>query len=172
MSWRSPYTLFVTMVVLTILTTSFIKVPLPTRGYFNFGDIAVVFSGLAFGKYASTRFPWLGGIAGGVGSALADVVSGYAIFAPATFVAKTFEGLLAAAAAGRTGAIHYLLLVIGGLGMVATYFCAEWLFPAYGGPAAAIMELAPNFVQAAGGLVGGLVLFRVFDIVVKSGDVE
>jgi len=37
------------IVALTCLTTLFIRIPLPSRGYFNVGDVAVVFGGLVLG---------------------------------------------------------------------------------------------------------------------------
>ena len=61
--------------VVVLVTTMFIRVPLPSKGYFNFGDVAVVFAGLLLGRQ-------FGAFAGGVGSALADVLGGFAIFAP------------------------------------------------------------------------------------------
>ena len=47
------------IVALTCLTTLFIRIPLPSRGYFNVGDMAVVFGGLVLG------FIFFGAVAGG-----------------------------------------------------------------------------------------------------------
>jgi uncharacterized membrane protein len=68
----------------------------PTKGYFNLGDSMVFFSALAFGWRA-------GAICGGVGSALADILLGFGIFAPVTLTAKGVEGLVA----GGIGARKY-----------------------------------------------------------------
>ncbi len=58
-----------------------------TRGYFNIGEVMVYTTALLFG-------PFIGGFAGGVGSALADVFTGYFVYAPATLVIKGVEGFL------------------------------------------------------------------------------
>lgn len=77
------------MIGVTILFTLVVRVPFaPTGGYFNFSDVAVYFAAFAFG-------PWMGLVAGGVGTALADIIGGYAQFAPLTFLAHGLEGLVA-----------------------------------------------------------------------------
>ncbi len=73
----------------TAALTIVVRIPIPgTGGYLNFGDIAVIFCGLFLGKK-------YGAIAGGVGSALADIIGGFFIFAPITLVAKGLEAFLA-----------------------------------------------------------------------------
>lgn len=59
-----------------------------TRGYFNLGETMVYFTALYFGAF-------IGAFAGGVGSALADVILGYYIYAPATLLIKAAEGWVA-----------------------------------------------------------------------------
>ncbi|MCL7382812.1 MAG: ECF transporter S component [Thaumarchaeota archaeon] len=56
-----------------------------TKGYFNLGETMVYFTALYFG-------PFIGAFAGGVGSALADLILGYTIYAPATLLIKAAEG--------------------------------------------------------------------------------
>jgi len=46
--------------------------------------------------------PIVGGIAGGLGSMLADLILGYAHYAPATLVIKGFEGVVVGFLGGRT----------------------------------------------------------------------
>ena len=68
------------MTALTIVMTIVFQVPYPgTEGYFNLGDIMVMLSGLLLG-------PIGGFIAGGGGSALADIASGWAHYAPITLI--------------------------------------------------------------------------------------
>ncbi len=75
------------MTALSTIMTLAIQIPYPgTSGYFNFGDTMVMLSGLLLG-------PIGGFIAGGVGSALADVISGYTFYAPITLVVKGLEGM-------------------------------------------------------------------------------
>lgn len=57
-------------------------------GYFNAGDVFVLLSGWCLG-------PLYGSIAAGVGSALADIIGGYPIYAPATFIIKAADAFVA-----------------------------------------------------------------------------
>ena len=67
---------------LCCVATYLIVIPIPGGvGYVNLGDIFVLMAAWCLGGY--------GGIAAGVGCALADLWSGYAVYAPATFVIKT-----------------------------------------------------------------------------------
>ena len=77
--------------------------------------------------------PIVGGFAGGVGSAISDIVSGYAYFSPFTLVIKGVEGLIAGLIANRiSGKRDIIAVVIGGAEMVTGYFLAEF-FGLFGG---------------------------------------
>ncbi|MBQ8278650.1 MAG: ECF transporter S component [Roseburia sp.] len=68
---------------LTCVATMIIKLPTPgTGGYVHLGDAFVVLSGILLG-------PVYGAIAGGIGSALADLLGGYFVYVPITFIVKT-----------------------------------------------------------------------------------
>jgi uncharacterized membrane protein len=122
----------------------------PTKGYFNLGDSMVFFSALAFGCRA-------GAICGGVGSAAADVLLGFGIFAPVTLVAKGGEGFVAGVISrsgkGKQWAV-VLGIAAGGALMITTYFFAEWLFLDVGF-GKALAEIPINIGQVAfGGTIG------------------
>ena len=91
MSARSAR-LIINVVIFTVLVfaaTIVIQVYQPaTGGYFNLGEAVIYVA-------AMISSPIVAGIAGGVGASLADVVTGYGIFAPATLVIKFTEGLVA-----------------------------------------------------------------------------
>ncbi len=53
----------------------------PTLGYIHLGDVFVLMSGVLLG-------PLSGGLAAAVGSCLADLINGYAIWIPGTFLVK------------------------------------------------------------------------------------
>jgi len=134
---------------LTTVFTIFVQVPIPaTGGYFNFGDAGVIMGALLFG-------PWVGGFAGGVGSMLGDIITGYSYFAPLTLLAKGLEGFLVGLVAnpraqrGRVGWQDFVGVVPGGAAMILTYFFGEMQF--FGGIGAALDELPGNFIQIAGG---------------------
>ncbi|GAB1410429.1 hypothetical protein MASR1M90_15830 [Desulfovibrionales bacterium] len=142
-------------VVLTCLVTLFFRIPLPSRGYFNVGDVAVVFGGLVLGVMQPRQGIYWALGAVGLGSALADVLGGFAVFAPLTFAAKGAEGALAALAASQHGVRRFIVLGLGGLAMIGIYFGGEAMMPNIG-LQGAVQELLPNAIQAAGGAVGGV----------------
>ena len=75
------------MIALTCVLTMVVRIPSPTKGYMNLGDAAVLLSGWLLG-------PIYGSIAGGVGSALADLFAGYPVYVPATFLIKAAMAFL------------------------------------------------------------------------------
>ena len=77
------------MIALTCVMTLMVRIPTPTKGYVNLGDCVVIISGWLLG-------PVYGTIAGGVGSALADLLAGYPIYIPATFIIKGLMGFIVA----------------------------------------------------------------------------
>ena len=69
------------LAALTCVATMVIKIPSPLHGYLNLGDGVVLLAGWVL-------TPGYGFLAAGLGSALADLISGYLIYAPATFLIK------------------------------------------------------------------------------------
>ena len=74
---------------LACAATMLIQIPTLTKGYVNLGDCVVLIAGWVCGAQ------W-GFAAAGIGSALADIISGYALFAPGTFAVKGLMAVLAA----------------------------------------------------------------------------
>jgi len=155
--------LLAVLAALTTVLTRVVQIPVPsTSGYLNFGDIGVLFAGLLLGP--------IGGIAGGVGSALADLLSPYFYYAPLTLVAKGLEGVVAGFVfRGRsmlpgTNRRLLLALVCGSLVMVSGYLIGEtvmagvligWL-PSF---ANALTEVPINILQVTvGSMVAPLAL--------------
>ena len=76
------------MVCLVLLATYIIKIPSPfTQGYVHLGDTMVFLSVLLLGKKG-------GAVAAGLGSALADLLGGYAAYAPWTFLIKALMAFI------------------------------------------------------------------------------
>jgi uncharacterized membrane protein len=133
---------------LVAVATFFVQLPIPaTKGYLNFGDIIIFVGALIFG-------PFVGGLAGSIGSSMADVASGYMSFAPFTFVIKGTEGVIAGLISNRKSLSRDIIAVIlGGAEMVAMYFLAEFFPLSLGWTALA--EVPFNILQIiVGGLVG------------------
>ena len=156
---------FIALTVVVALITLFIRIPLPSRGYFNFGDVAVVFSGLVLGSLARQKKILWGAGAGGIGSALADIIGGFGMFAPITLIAKGAEGGLCALASGRYKFTRWVFILLGGAAMVACYFIAEAFMPNIG-LQGAVSEIIPNLIQAGGGIAGGVLAFAAYKKIV------
>lgn len=144
---------------LACVATMVIKIPTPgTNGYIHVGDGIVILSGIILG-------PVWGFLAAGIGSAMADLIGGYFIYVPITFVIK---GAVAYASGtlykklGKTEKSRYAAVILGGISdivlVVGGYFLCETML--YGAAAAAASAPA-NAVQGIGGLVIGCVLYPV-----------
>jgi uncharacterized membrane protein len=138
------------MAALCFVATYSIMIPIPaTSGYFNIGDVFVIISGLVFG-------PIVGGIAGGLGPALSDLIGGYYFFVPFTLIIKGCDGLVAGYVGGRlaTAKLNRVVLAwaLGGACVVVGYFVVEMIF--FGVPAA-VVELPVNLLQViVAGVIG------------------
>lgn len=135
-----------------------IKVPGPNSGYIHPGDAMIYASAWLLGG------PW-GAVIGGLGSALADLLSGYATFALGTLIIKAAMGLLVGYVCTRfAGKMlpRILAMSAASLLMVLGYFLYELVLYGY---ASAIGGVPFNLVQAVAGVVIAepfiLVLHRV-----------
>ncbi len=139
--------LIIVMTALTAVGTLFIRIPNPMGGYFNFGDVMVFVSALTFR-------PIVGGFAGGIGSAIADII-GFPLFAIPTLIIKGLEGLLAGILTNKRQIYRDVLAVIvAGVEMVLGYFVIEWLILPIG-LGGALAEIPANVAQIViGGIIG------------------
>jgi uncharacterized membrane protein len=133
------------MSALVTVGTMVIRIPNPMGGYFNLGDVLIFVAALTF-------TPLIGGVAGGLGSAIADLI-GFPSFVIPTLIIKGIEGLLAGLITNKKSLFRDILAVVAaGTEMVVGYFLAEWFLWGLG---AAILEIPLNIVQVTiGGLVG------------------
>ena len=166
---KRPDFTFFALIIVTAIFTLFIRISLPSREYFNFGDIAVIFSGLIMGFSRTRNYFLYGALAGGIGSALADLIGGFGIFAPFTLIAKGLEAGFASIAAKRKGYSQYVFLLIGGICMIATYFFAEIFLPNFGYQLA-LTEIIPNIIQATGGIIGGRLTYEAYKRIKDDGN--
>jgi uncharacterized membrane protein len=156
--------IMVVMTALVAVGTLIIRIPNPMGGYFNVGDVMIFVSALTFG-------PLMGGVAGGLGSAIADMI-GFPLFALPTFVIKGLEGLLAGLIGDRRSVFRDVFAVIvAGCEMILGYFLVEWLVLQWG-LGGALAEVPANIVQiVVGGVVGvpvALVLRRRLPEILKQ----
>ena len=87
---RNALKVAVVAVLTAVVVVFTLVVRIPTaKGYLNLCDVAIVFIAFTFG-------PWSAFIAAGLGTAIADLISGYAQWAPISFVVHGIEGFLVA----------------------------------------------------------------------------
>lgn len=143
------------LTALVCVATMVIKIPTPTNGYVNIGDAMVLISGWMLG-------PAYGFFAAGVGSALADLISGYGSYVAGTFLIKGLMGLVAAILVRKGSTASQVLGgILAELIMIGGYFLYESTLLGYGLAAAA--SIPGNAVQGGMGLIFGLLLYRVLE---------
>lgn len=125
---------------LTTVATAVLYIPLP-YGFANLGDAAVLLAGGVLGG------PY-GIVAAALGSALADILLGFTVYAPATLVIKGVMAALFWVLYNKKGGVLRCILaaVLAEIVMVGGYFLYETLL--YGAPAAALSVFG-NAVQGA-----------------------
>ena len=140
------------------VSTIVIQSPSPVGGYVNLGDALVLMSAFLLG-------PLYGGAAAGIGSALADLITGYAYYAPGTLVIKLLIAVVAALInraiiAGASGMKQPVCYVIAGIPgeiiMVVGYLFYAWVCLSRG--ASALASVPGNIAQAAAGIIIAAIL--------------
>lgn len=146
------------LAALTCVATMVIKVPSPLNGYLNLGDCIVLLAGWMLS-------PALGFLSAGLGSALADVFSGYVTYAIPTFIIKGLMALIAfygfKLLNKRLGDV--LPRIISGISAEITMILGYYLFEGflYGFIPSAV-NIPANAVQGVAGLVLGVLLIKLF----------
>ena len=132
------------------VTTAYLAIPTGI-GFIHIGDGLVFVSVMLLGPS--------GAIASAVGSALADILTSFTIFAPVTFVIKGLMALLVGLFYRRkpgvkSAIINIVLFILAELIMMAGYFGYECVIY---GLSAAVAEVPPNAIQAGAGVLIGAV---------------
>ena len=143
---------------LTCVATMVVKIPTPLNGYINLGDCVILVA--AFTLPCGYAF-----LAAGVGSALADVLSGYTAYAPATFIIK---GLMVVVVylvtrllkMNKPNLTKIMSGVFAELWMVLGYYIFEGFMYGF---APSLANIPMNLIQGVAGLVLAVVLMKVFE---------
>lgn len=145
---------------LICVATIVIQIPSPIGGFLNFGDCFILVAAWTLG-------PVYGFAAGAIGSCMADIITGYVVYAPATFVIK---GLIAVVAAllsrliASKSAPRLLAHAVGGvtaeLWMMLGYYTYDAFVMGYGFMGAAA-GLPTNAVQGVIGAVAGCIIMQI-----------
>lgn len=147
------------MAALVCIATMIIKIPSPLKGYLNLGDGIVLLTGWLLS-------PGYGFLAAGLGSALADLISAYVVYVPATFIIK---GAMAPIAfmcfkllCKKMGKLASYLIggILAETVMVMGYFVFEGFLYGFG---ASLLNIPANAVQGVAGIIIGTVFIHVFE---------
>jgi len=156
----SPAFRIASLAILTALTAVFtymVRIPIArTGGYLNLGDVIIYFTSFTFGPVSAL-------VAGGLGTAITDLISGYSQWAPISLLAHGLQGLVAGliASVARPGKpatfnpFWLIAAVAGTIVMAGGYLIAQILMLGVG---AALFELPWNLLQNLIGLAGAIPL--------------
>jgi uncharacterized membrane protein len=154
-------TLLAILTALTTVATIVLVIPFPyTGGYLNLGDVLVMISGLLLG-------PVGGFIAGGAGSAIADMIVAPA-YAPITLVVKGLEGMAVGYIGGRTrresklSSWDILAVIVASCIMLIGYFLGEIIVFGLVLEAALAELITINSIQV---IVGSLVTLTIGPVI-------
>ena len=144
---------------LTCVATMIIKIPSPLKGYINIGDCIVLLAGWMLS-------PVYGFIAAGLGSALADLFSGYVIYAPATFLIKGLMAIIAfflfRLLCRKIGNVSSRVVsgVCAEIIMILGYFVFEGFLYGF---APSLVNIPANGVQGIAGIIIGVLLIKTLE---------
>lgn len=144
---------------LACVSTMIIKIPSPLKGYLNLGDCIVLVAGWMLS-------PAYGFLAAGLGSALADILSGYVVYAPATFVIKGLMALIAfygfKLLHNKIGNLQSKIIagIFAEIVMILGYFVFEGFLYGF---APSLVNIPANGVQGIAGLIIAVVLIKFFE---------
>lgn len=151
------------LAALVFIATIIIRIPMPSIGYVNLGDCFVLISGWVLG-------PIYGGLAAGIGSAIADLSAGWVSYAPATFAIKALMAIVAyyigvkLAKTKENILLKIVSAVVAEIVMIGGYLVFEGILYGFG---TALVNIPFNAIQGAVGAISGLVVLNVYNRTVK-----
>lgn len=132
------------------LLTAYVRIPFPMQsGYAHLGDLGILLASLTLGPFAF--------LPAAIGSGLADVLAGFAAYAPFTLLVKGVMGyLLGLLIVRKEFAVrNFFVLLLNAAFMVGAYFLTDTVLYGWAG---AVGSLVGNCVQGGALLVGGMVI--------------
>ncbi len=135
------------MIALVCVATMSITIPTPgTNGYVNIGDSMIFLTSILLG-------PIPGMIAGGIGSAMADILSGYTHWALFTLIIKGLEGYVVGLVVrnGHSMIKNILGTTLGAIVMVVGYFLAGGILE--GSLMVSLTSVPSNMVQGISSII-------------------
>ena len=149
------------LTALVFVATAFINIRLPilaSGGLVHLGTVMLFITAIVFGKEK-------GAIAGAIGMAIFDLSSGWALWAPFTFVVRGIMGYMVGSitwSKNREGSnflINVLAVILSGAWMIVGYYITEGIL--YGNWISPMASIPGNITQIVIGLVLGLPIAKV-----------
>lgn len=143
------------LAALVIVSIFFIKIPMIGQGYVHIADSFILLSALLG--------PFYGFLVGGIGTMLADLLAGYAIYAPWSLMVHGLQAVLMALLIGKVADLSWVKFFIGGLvisflTVVLGYAVVEYILSG-GQMALALATIPINFLQILVGTAVGTALY-------------
>ena len=155
------------LTALVFVATAFINIRLPiaaSGGLVHLGTAMLVIASVVFGKEK-------GAIAGAVGMAIFDLSSGWALWAPFTFVIRGVMGYLLGAISysnnknGDNNIINIFAVIISGIWMIGGYYLTEVIL--YGNWFSPVASIPGDITQIVMALIIGIPMAKILKKYVK-----
>lgn len=139
---------------LICVSTMMIKIPTPLGGYINLGDSLILLSVWVLPVQYSV-------MAAGIGSAFADLLSGYVLYAPATLIIKGIMAFVAGAIYKKQNKNFSLLAsaAVAELIMVIGYYAFEGFIYGFG---ASLINIPANAIQGVASIIISLLILKIY----------
>lgn len=136
-------------IALTYVATAFINIRLPWQangGLIHLGNVPLFVCAVVFGKKK-------GAIAGGIGMALFDLLSGWVMWAPFTLVIVSLMGFIVGLVTEKKKTFPFMIVgfVLAVIIKIVGYYIAEGII--YGNWVAPVTSIPGNIVQVVTGAV-------------------
>lgn len=139
------------LLAITVVFGRIFIIPIPwTHGNVNLCDAGIFIAAMLLG-------PAYGGVVGGFGGLLLDLISGFTQYAPFSLLAHGLEGLITGYLyrKAKSNVARWLTLIVGIVVMVVVYFVADTIMYKI---AAGLLGIGTNILQ---GIVGAMVAMLV-----------
>lgn len=142
------------LTALVFIFTRFINIRLPISingGLIHMGNVMLFVTAIVFGKRKAA-------ISGAVGMGLFDILSGWALWAPFTFVVRGVMGyiigMFAEKGEGKNVGLNLFGIVLGGIWMLLGYYLTEVIL--YGNWLTPFTSIYGNMIQIVIGAIIGI----------------
>ncbi|MBD7911189.1 MULTISPECIES: ECF transporter S component [Clostridium] len=149
------------LIALVFVSTAFINIRLPflsNGGLVHLGTVMLFIAAIVFGKEK-------GAIAGAVGMAIFDLSSGWALWAPFTFVVRGVMGYMLGSIAwskkrdGNSLCLDIVGIILSGAWMIFGYYITEGIL--YGNWITPVASMPGNLTQIIVGLILALPISKI-----------